>query len=253
MRLRVVACDVLRREMYRCAARAEAVVDVVLLPQGLHDNSDLCRDRLQPLVDDTDPDRYDALVLGYGLCNNAMDGIRAGRVPLVVPRAHDCITLLLGSKERYAELFERHPGTYWYSSGWLECRDRAEQVEPMAKSGLGPEYRRAKWDERVAKYGEENARYLAEVMGGWEEHYTHGALIEFPFHRPPELKQRVREICAERGWEFMDVQGDLGLVQEGLDGRWDPERFLVLSPGERVRARYDALVIEAAPAEEPTP
>jgi len=38
----------------------------------------------------------------------------------VVPRAHDCITLLLGSKERYAKLFGERPGTYWYSAGWLE-------------------------------------------------------------------------------------------------------------------------------------
>ncbi len=247
MRLRVIACDVLRREVYWCAAQAAQTVDVTLLPQGLHSNSDTCRQRLQPLVAETDPERYDALVLGYGLCNNALAGVRAGAVPLVVPRAHDCITLLLGSKERYAKLFAERPGTYWYSSGWLECRDeRVERVEPMASSGLSPD-RHAAFEELVAKYGRDNADYLADVMGAWEQNYTHGALIEFDFDRSLGLEEEVRTICREKGWEFVRVKGDLGLVQDGMDGRWDEERFLTVRPGQRVRADYDTGIISAEP------
>ena len=39
---------------------------------------------------------------------------------LVVPRAHDCITLFLGSKERYLDYFQTHPGVYFKTSGWIE-------------------------------------------------------------------------------------------------------------------------------------
>ncbi len=247
MRLRAIGCDVLRRELYWCAARAAHTVEVVLLPQGLHSNSDLCRQRLQPTVDEADPERHDAVVLGYGLCNNALAGVRAGAVPLVVPRAHDCITLLLGSKERYAELFAERPGTYWYSSGWLECKDeRAERVGPMAKSGLGPA-RHAAFEELVARYGRDNAEYLADVMGAWQQNYTHGALIEFDFDRGRDLEEQVRAVCRERGWEFVRASGDLSLMQDGLDGRWDAERFLMVRPGERVRADYDTGIISAEP------
>ncbi|HUX02649.1 MAG: DUF1638 domain-containing protein [Phycisphaerae bacterium] len=254
MRIRVIACDVLRREIYWCAARAPHAVDVTLLAQGLHDNSDLCRGQLQPLVDETDPAEYGAIVLGYGLCNNALAGVRAGRVPLVIPRAHDCITLLLGSKERYARLFAEHPGTYWFSRGWLECHEQegpgASGFEPMQKSGLGPD-RRADYADLVAKYGEDNARYLAEFFDGWKQHYTRAALIEFDGDRDERLADKVRAICLERGWEFARVRGDLALLEAGFAGRWDAERFLVLAPGERVRACYDERILEAESAAAP--
>lgn len=250
LRLRVVACDVLRREVYAAAARARATVDVTLLPQGLHDNSDLCRDRLQPEVAGADPEVYDAVVLGYGLCNNALDGVRAGRVPLVVPRAHDCITLLLGSRRRYDTMFAEAPGTYWFSSGWIEAHaGDGERFEPMAASGLGPNGSRDSHEEFVAKYGEDNAAYLAEFMGAWESHYTAGALIEFDFDRHPEYAAEIERVCRERGWDFRRVQGDLGLLQAGLDGEWDADRFLVVPPGEVIRADYDRGIIRSEPAD----
>jgi hypothetical protein len=39
---------------------------------------------------------------------------------MVVPRAHDCIALLLGSREKYAVYFDAHPGTFYQSPGWVE-------------------------------------------------------------------------------------------------------------------------------------
>jgi hypothetical protein len=249
MRLKVIACEVIARELYWCAAQARHAADITLLEQGLHDNSDTCRGRLQTLIDAAGPDRYDALLLGYGLCNNAIAGVRAGPLPMIVPRAHDCITLLLGSKERYARLFAEHPGTYWFSSGWLECRERrGARVEPRQNSGLGPTYRGADFSALVAKYGEDNARYLVEFMSHWEDHYTRGALIEFEFDGPLGLRDRAREICAEKGWQFVTVPGDLGLLRAGLDGDWTDDRFLRLEPGLAVRPCYDEGIVAAAPA-----
>jgi hypothetical protein len=248
MRLKVIACEVVARELYWCAARARHAVDITLQPQGLHDNSDVCRGTLQQLVDAAGPDRYDAVLLGYGLCNNSLSGVRAGAIPMIIPRAHDCITLLLGSKERYAKLFAEYPGTYWFSSGWVECREkRGEQIEPRQNSGLGPLYRGDDFSAMVAKYGEENAKYLAEFMSHWEDHYTRGTLIEFDFASHLGLADKVRKICAEKGWEFVSVPGNLALLQAGLDGEWDADRFLVVQPGESVRPCYDDTILAAGP------
>ncbi len=260
MRLKVIACEVLRRELYHVAARATAVADVVLLPQGLHENSDTCRSRLQAEVDATPPDRYDAVLLGYGLCSNALVGVRAPQVPLVVPRAHDCVTLLLGSKERYRRLFEERPGTYWFSSGWLECREKeGEPIAPRPASGLGPGGRwlglgpdgRLDLQDLAHRYGEDNARYLAEVLGGWERAYTRGALIRFPFDRHLGLEEKVRRICREKGWTYAEVDGNLGLLEAALnppEAGWDPARFLTVAPGGIVRASFDDRILSAEPA-----
>jgi hypothetical protein len=248
MRVKVIACEVVARELYWCAARARHTIDIMLLPQGLHNNSDICRTRLQEQIEASAADRYDAVLMGYGLCNNSLVGVRAGPVPLIVPRAHDCITLLLGSKERYAALFAEHPGTYWYSSGWIECRQkRADPIEVRQNSGLEPLYKAGGFDELVAKYGEENAKYLAEFMSHWEDHYTRGALISFEFDKHLNLEQEVRRICAEKGWTYFEVPGDLALLQAGLDGEWDGERFLRIEPGRSIRASYDAGVMAVTP------
>lgn len=242
MHLKALVCEVLAREFYHVAARAANTTDITLFTQGLHDNPEIMRERLQREIDSVPSDRFDAIVLGYGLCNNGIAGLRAAGIPLIVPRAHDCITLFLGSKERYAAVFAERPGTYYYTSGWLEYESRqGERVGYTPASGLA---KRMALQELVAKYGEENARYLADTMSQWEVHYTHGLLITFPFTAHLGLSDRVKAICAEHGWEYAELQGDLALIEAMLNGNWGEDRFLRVAPGEEITAQYDDSIIQ---------
>ena len=167
--------------------------------------------------------------------------LRAPAVPLIVPRAHDCITFFLGSKERYAEEFARRPGTYYYTSGWIEYPGReGERVSYTPASGLA---KRMALMEFIEKYGEENGRYLFESMTQWQVHYTHGAMIAFPFSAGLGFEDRVREICRQKGWEYVELEGDLALIRDWLDGRWDDARFLTVQPGQEVIAKYDDRIV----------
>ena len=246
MHLKAIACEVLAREMFQCASKARNSLEIELLPQGLHDNAGICRAELQEKIDKAEPEKYEAVVLGYGLCSNSLGGIKAGRVRMVVPRAHDCITLLLGDKERYKEIFDRHPGTYYYSSGWLEYPERGgKRVDYPQKSGW---VKQRTFEEFAKQYGEDNARYLVEAMGSWEVNYTDGTLIEFPFTRHLGLEEKVRNICQEKGWRFSKIPGNLGLIQRLLDGEWNDGDFLVLEPGEAVKATFEGNILERATA-----
>ena len=95
MRLYAIACDVVARPVYLCAARSPHVVDIHLFERGLHNEPKDLRTRLQEAIDGAPP-IADAVVLGYGLCGGATAGIVARDRPVVLPRAHDCITLFLG-------------------------------------------------------------------------------------------------------------------------------------------------------------
>ena len=161
-RLQLIACKVMQREAYFCAARSRNVVDIVLMPQGLHNEPDRLRREVQKALERTRDiqDRpYDASLLGYGLCSNGVVGLGA-EIPIVIPRAHDCITLLLGSKDRYQEYFDSHRGVYWYSPGWIESGKQPSQErydlllrEYVQKYGAGqrpvPHGGRADLDEGV--------------------------------------------------------------------------------------------------------
>ena len=123
MRLKCISCEVFARAAYWCAAISPHIVDVTLLQRGLHNQPPDLRTQLQAQIDAATGQGYDAVVLAYGLCGRALTGLVARDVPLIVPRAHDCITLFLGSRLRYNEQFEQFPGTYWYALDYIERND----------------------------------------------------------------------------------------------------------------------------------
>jgi hypothetical protein len=169
MRLKVISCEVLARPLYLNAARSPHIVDIELLKRGLHNTPALLRQQLQERVDQADNQGYDALLLGYGLCGQAVAGLSADQTQVVIPRAHDCITLFLGSRERYNQQFQETPGTYWYAHDYIERDDGAGTALSMG-SGSDTDLQ-AVYGEYVAKYGKDNADYLMEVMGAWQKHY----------------------------------------------------------------------------------
>lgn len=256
---KVIACEIAFREICHCAARCPNLLDLEFLTQGLHDVPQRGVGTLQERIDAVPEGRYEAILLGYALCGNIIKGLVARHTPLIIPRAHDCITFFLGSKERYARQNTEHPGTYYYTSGWLEClRRRGEKAGPgdalylPTRAGMTGSAREhyEKW---VAKYGEEKANYLLSQLDRWTEHYDTGALIGFDFTRPLALDARVQEICRCRGWRFEEIPGDLGLLQRWLEGDWADADFLRVPPGCRVTATYDEGIIGAEPGPDAAP
>jgi hypothetical protein len=248
---KIIACEVALREICHAVAQSPHIVDVEFLPQGLHDRPDKGVAEIQVRVDAVPAGKYDAILLGYALCGNLIAGVKARHTRLVVPRAHDCITLFLGSKERYAALSGEKPGAYFYTSGWLECvRRRGETMVPghpaylPLRAGANPG---AAYDQWVTKYGEAKARQLLEVMGELAGNYTHGVLIDFDFVKPLRLHEQVQAVCRQRGWQFEAIEGDLGLLQRWVNGVWDPETFLLVEPGQQVQPSYDEDVLRAVP------
>lgn len=247
---KVIACEIALREICFAAARASNIVDLEFLPQGLHDTPNLGLEQVQQRVDAQPAGKYDAILLGYGLCGNIIRGLKTWHTPLVIPRAHDCITFFLGSKERYQQLADTRGGSYYYSSGWLEViRRRGEKAGGTgalflpSRAGLDGG-KPAAYNEWVKKYGEEQARYLLEVMDQWTAHYSHGVLIDFDFTKTLKLREQVQTICAQRGWQFDELEGDLSLLQRWLDGVWDPREFLVVQPDQTVAPSYDESIIK---------
>jgi len=247
MRLKLISCEVLFREMCLVAARSPHQVDIEFLPKGLHDlGGAAMRERLQQVVDGVDASRYHAVLLGYGLCGNGVAGLAAGALPMVMPRAHDCIALLMGSRERYQQYFERNPGVYYRSPGWLERgedlrQDTLEQVRRRTGAGHTLE-------ELMARYGEDNGRYLFDELTAYRRNYRRLTYIATGVEPDGSFERRAREEAAERGWGFESILGDLGLFERLLSGDWEGGDFLVVPPGWRVKAVYDSRILDKEPA-----
>jgi hypothetical protein len=242
MRLKLISCEIFYREMCWAVARSPNEVDVEFLPKGLHDiGAEGMLARVQAVVDRVDVSRYEALLLGYALCNNGLSGLTARALPLIVPRAHDCITLFLGSKEGYLEYFNRHPGVYFKTTGWIERGEGNGELNQLSIANqLGMT---SKYEDLVAKYGEDNARYLYETLCNMMKNYSQLTFIEMGIEPDQSFESHTRQEAAKRGWKFEKVRGDLSMIQRLVDGIWDEKEFMVVPPGRRVVATYDDGII----------
>jgi hypothetical protein len=240
MKLKCLGCEALARPVYLCAAQSPHLLDVELMRLGLHDDPADLRKRLQAHIDAASGKGYDAIVLAYGLCGKATDGLIARDIPVVIPRAHDCITLFLGSRERYSDQFEQYPGTFWYTLDYVERRDGSGTTLSLGSSvdtdvpGVYEQY--------VEKYGKSNADYLMEVMGAWQQHYQRAVYIDMGVGDGKAVEGEARSQAARRGWNFERVAGDLVLIRRLLWGDWETD-FLIVQPGQGIKMTHDHNVI----------
>ncbi len=249
-RFKFIGCEILYREACYLAATGPAQVDIEFLHKGLHDleTSDMIG-KVQAAVDAVDPAAgYEAILLGYARCNDGLAGITARRLPLVIPRAHDCITMFFGSRRAYQEYFDQHPGTYYMTSGWSERNryDQSTYSRPaygrqgvMGKLGLTDSY-----EQMVEKYGKENADFISATLGDWRKNYSRFLYLTMGVCEESDFIEATRREAAERGWQMEVQPGDLALLRRLFSGDWN-EDFVVASPGQRIVACNDGRILDA--------
>ena len=247
LRLLVVACPVFQREIEQLAATAKNSVTLRWLEMGLHEQpAGNLRTALQAAIDTATPAEFDVVAIAYGLCNLAVIGLTAKSVPVIIPRAHDCIGMLLGSSSCYLAQLDAQPGTYFQSAGWLENSSLNGEIRQQNFTfGPNSNVTRAAL---VEKYGEENADFLLEQFADFTRHYQRLAFIDTPVPAAKKWEGIAREIAEKKGWKFERLAGDLNWLRRLLDAEWSENEFLRLEPGQRVVLRSDTRLIGAKAA-----
>ncbi|MFA4944836.1 MAG: DUF1638 domain-containing protein [Lentisphaeria bacterium] len=251
---KLISCNVFLREACHCLARTPPVVDVEFLELGQHADSAGLRRLLQDRITAAggDPRHHDAILLLYGLCGNATVGLRnSTAVPLVLPRAHDCATLLLGSRQRFEQHFAAAPSTPFSSVGYLERGDYF--LRPPGETGTAPQVAYGDgFAALVEQHGEENARYIWETMHPRGADSNRALFIELPETAGLGHAERCRAQAAAEGKEFVLLPGSLRLIERLLAGDWPADEFLVVPPGHEITGVYDwAEIVRHRPATTP--
>jgi hypothetical protein len=245
MYLKAIVCQVFTREFEHILARSPHKVDLEIIPMGLHSLGVEMRPHLQERIDLADVSGYDATLLGYALCGRGTEGLHAGKTQLILPRAHDCIGVLMGDRHRYLTYFENHPGVYYRSPGWVEFQTpdlKLQPAFPSQKSALGEQ---TTLEEFIARYGDDNGHYLYDQFSAFRRNYTGLTYISTGIPSDDTCRAQARTEAEKEHWAFEEVPGSLTLLDHLVNGPWDPADFLVVPPGATICANVGDSIVDA--------
>jgi hypothetical protein len=233
MRLRLISCELFANEIRTAAAQSINQVQIELLPKSLHQFTNReSRLALQGMVDQTDRTRFQAVLLLCGSCQRSLTGLNARSVPMVLPRAKTCISLLLepprpdhASSTSFvrADFQESEMATpnFPYSSKASDHWMVPVNAPPLGDVNLAPPA--GPWSWR-ARFGRVNcSRKPRRELGG---------------------SQPVISSLTPSSWERPRQST---LLQSLMDGYWSYDEFLVVPVGCRVVARAGSITAEDIP------
>ena len=221
----LLACDVFTTEIAKLRDETAATIGpVVWLEMGLHDHPDELRAAIQSALATLEEEpATETILLAYGLCGNGLLGVRAGRCQLVLPRAHDCISVFLGSPAAHEAVLKAEPGTYFYSPGWIRGRRvPGPDREAYLRACYAPRY-------------PDDPEVVDDLIEADREIFAqHGCAAYVDLTNDSDAESYCQDCARHLGWKYRRLPGDPTLLRDLLTGPWDAARFLVVPPGHAV-------------------
>ncbi len=209
----LIACLMMEAEVKNALEVTGSQAQVIWMEKGLHNNPENLCQVMQKTIEQTEKELSpDVILLGYGFCGNAMRGLHADTCRLVLPRIDDCITMLIGSRERKAQL-ENGRGIMFQTADWADGDKSIAEIH----------------NSLYEKYDEDEADELWEMMYGNYDRI--GVLDTHCYDLAPVVAeaQRSAELL---GFQCCVYDASNAFLRELLSGPWPEERFIVKDPGE---------------------
>jgi hypothetical protein len=209
-----------RSKLIACAAVIEEMLPFMpphmayeVLDFGLHTSTKSLKTALQKAINSSAAD-IETILLGYGLCSQAVVGLRSGRRTLIMPRVDDCIGIFLGSADEYQKQHRSVPGTYYLTKAWIELGDT-----PFSEYGI-----------LVKRYGKRVAQRITRQL---LKNYTRLAFISTGNSRLEYYRKRARSMAEQFNLDYEEIQGSDTMIKRLFSGPWDDE-FVIIPPGKAV-------------------
>lgn len=197
--IKVIACAIFKPYIEHLGID-DTKFDITYLEIQQHNHPKKLSENMQKEIDNTKT--ASKILLLYGLCGNALLDIQCHNIPVIVLRVHDCLSVLLGSKKRYEQLFKER-----LSSAW-SCL----ALEQNGASWINDKTYQS-W---CQKYDEETALYLQACL-------MQECNIYITMHLPEESRYETKKEV---------IEGNLCFLKDIL--ALTSNQLVILKPGQRI-------------------
>lgn len=202
--IKVIACAIYKPYIEQLGID-ETALEITYLEIQQHNHPKTLSKNIQKEIDQTK--HVSKILILYGLCGNALLNIVCHDIPVVLIRVHDCLSILLGSKKRYEELFKDRLSSAWScyaleenGSSWIDDKTYLQWCQ---------------------LYDEETVSYLQECL-------SQECNIYVTMHLPKEYKYETKKEV---------IEGDLCFLKEILT--LTSKELVILKPGQRLASSVD--------------
>jgi hypothetical protein len=225
MRLQLISCDLFRCEVQAAAARSPNRIDTVFLKKPSHQLTEPERvSRLQALIHRARRARYHAVLVAAGSCQGGLAGLRAGSIPLVLPRARDCLSLVL----------EQSSGTV------PPALDDPSALAPPGWVAASRAVARRSGRPSTPQHVTPGHKTLSQIASCLRYSGLQDSLLE-----AWKWRRHLPGDAPDSSLEPQPARRPLTLLGKMVDGYWNYPDFVVVPPGWQVVVDQDRGVIDA--------
>ena len=207
----ILACGTLESELHTAMQQLGCAYPVVWITSSLHNTPAKLHEALiEGLARCAG---HSHILAAMGFCGGVFAQIETADATLILPRADDCISLLLGSSERRRVLNQE--GIYYFTEGWMK-----------GERTIMAEYQHA-----IQKYGPRRAKHVFDAM---LRNYQKAAYLNTGISTGDWARKQTQEAASVLGLRYCELSGTLRYLRQLLSGPWEEKDFVVVPPHTRI-------------------
>ncbi len=204
----VMCCNTLEDELKLAYNTLGIDYPVIWLEAGLHNTPEVLRAKINEELKKLSGIERVLMVLGH--CGGATVGIESGDFEVIMPKADDCLSILLGSMKRRLDT-SREAATYFLTDGWMRYTNNLL----------------ADFEKDSVKFGRAKAIRIYKLM---LKHYKRFGFIDTKTYDIEKAKCRAKDLSENLEINMDTLPGDDSWLHRLLKGPWSEQEFLILPP-----------------------
>lgn len=208
---KIISCSTIEDEVNLVIKELNISLDTEIqwIESKYHNNPNRLKREVQNAIDSIYED-IDNILLLYGSCGNAIDGIKSDKYKLICMKVDDCFAMFLGSRE--ARRMDK--GSYYFTKKYIE-----------SECSLWHDYCRCQ-----SKYGQKRTEKIYKFM---LKEYKSIKVIDTGAYNVDEILNKTKEIASCCNLEHKIILGNLNILVKALTKLWD-EDFIIKDKNEEI-------------------